>query len=177
LAGPAIRNWVGAIVATPAITAVAAPALASTWQTSQAGAPQPALDRSGALKAQLLSLTPDEKLAIAGDRLGKDPTVSTSAPEASGLHGFLLAFVRATQGPPCTNMCNGRVAAAHGSAPLAHTVTLPNCASVAKATCSGSVYCRGPVREARPQRTVHGRGHPARPTASPNAPPVEARPQ
>ena len=60
----------GALTATPVLTAGVAQAQSFDLSPARA-APAPA--QAVALKAELLTLAPNEKLAIAGDRLGGDP--------------------------------------------------------------------------------------------------------
>ncbi len=66
-----VAPWLGALVATPAITLSVESAAASAPPTSP-GVSVTSYERA-ALKAGLLSMGLDEKLAIAGDRLGADP--------------------------------------------------------------------------------------------------------
>ncbi len=70
--------WLGALVATPALTVNVAPASATSMQPRPTAVSAGAGDRS-ALMTGLLSMSLDEKIAVAGDRIGADPLAVTIA--------------------------------------------------------------------------------------------------
>jgi hypothetical protein len=116
----------GALVATPALTASVEPAVGK--EIVKAHAPYTTIAEPGyvaalsALKAAMLAIAPSEKLAIAGDRLGADPTLTTLQRDGRIRRA---AVVRATAAPPCTSMCrapSGSVKGGTGAATAACTV-------------------------------------------------------
>lgn len=83
--------WLGALVATPALTVSVAPATAKSIQPAPSAVSAGAGERA-ALQAGLLSMSLDDKLAVAGDRVGADP--------------FALSVGGASRGP--WNAASGR---------------------------------------------------------------------
>lgn len=78
--------WLGALVATPALTVNVAPAAAISVGTT----PTPAFaaaNEYATLKSSLLAMNLDEKLAVAGDRIGTDPLVLTAGSDSQGTRG------------------------------------------------------------------------------------------
>jgi hypothetical protein len=84
MAKRSVAPWLGALLATPAVTVSVEPSAARVLPVSpQVSAPT--AERS-ALRAGLEALSLDEKLAIAGDRVGPDPLM-LSAWTSSGTWG------------------------------------------------------------------------------------------
>ena len=102
-------SWMPAILGTPALVAVAPPSLAQAFTPDAQAASSPAaanLTAVAALKAQLLAISPVEKLAISGDRLGADPLKS---PAVSPNNDPTLIRYAAVEN---TSVCRGRVSVA-----------------------------------------------------------------
>jgi hypothetical protein len=81
-------HWIGALIGTPILVAavppVAARASVPVVPAASASADPATLAAVAALKSQLLSITPAEKLAISGDRLGTEPALSLAAAAYNG---------------------------------------------------------------------------------------------
>ncbi|MFI4934447.1 MAG: hypothetical protein ACHP7N_07500 [Caulobacterales bacterium] len=83
----------GALIATPAFTASFEPAAAYEVKPASIAAPGPTTTEAArtALKSALLAIRPTEKLAIAGERLGLDPTLSLANEQAGISHNKVSA--------------------------------------------------------------------------------------
>jgi hypothetical protein len=90
--------WLGALVATPALTVNVAPASASSIQTAPSGVA--AGEGRGALQAGLLSMSLDDKLAVAGDRVGSDPLLLAVGASQSRSYGATVGRTN-TDIPEC----------------------------------------------------------------------------
>ncbi len=106
-------SFLGAVLATPSLTASMAPAMQNDVDPRAiqgATAPGVATDRTiVALKAEMLGLSPAEKLAIAGDRLGSSFDESSSR---AGAHSVLKG---------------GGAYYADAAAPLRTNTNIPEC--------------------------------------------------
>jgi len=110
--------WLGALVATPAMTASVQPAAATptppTAAASDASAPAQAEALRAALKAELLSISPADMLTIAGDRMGPDPLLEP-LPLAVGLaKGAGAVRLALTNGPTAPTASAVVVCASNG---------------------------------------------------------------
>jgi hypothetical protein len=90
-------HWFGALIGTPVLVAavppVAARASVPDMAAASASADPSTLAAVAALKSQLLSISPAEKLAISGDRVGTDPAQSPAAAQSNRSVGLQYAGI------------------------------------------------------------------------------------